>query len=74
MPGDEYGGGKNVYYVLWQDVFTVRFDNNGHGIKPADQKVNSGGLATDPGDLTEEGYIFDGWFREDSFIHLWHFD
>lgn len=55
------------------DVFTVQFENNGHGIEPADQIVPSGGLVTDPGSLTETGYTFGGWYEDAALTKVWDF-
>lgn len=54
--------------------FTVSFDANGHGTAPAEQKINSGGKATKPADLTAEGYVFGGWYKEAGCSNAWNFD
>ena len=54
-------------YARWDIVrYAVTFDNNGHGVKPADQQVNHGSTATNPGNLVEQGWQFDGWFAADA--------
>ena len=35
-----------------------------HGKTPTSQNVKYNGTATDPGELTEEGYTFDGWYTD----------
>ena len=56
-------------YARWDIVrHAVTFDNNGHGVKPADQQVNHGSKATNPGNLVEQGWQFDGWYANANFI------
>ena len=38
-----------------------------HGKAPASQNVKYNGTATNPGELTEEGYTFDGWYTTDTY-------
>lgn len=50
-------------YARWNIVkYDVTFNNNGHGVKPADQVVNHGSTATNPGNLVEQDWQFDGWY------------
>ena len=60
---------KNVSYA-------VTFHENGHGSAPAAQTVEKGNHATDPGDLSEKGYIFQGWYTSASCNadEKWSFD
>ena len=54
---------------MWQTYvkeYAVTFDNQGHGTKPDTQMVKEGQKATDPGALTDEGYVFGGWFTKSS--------
>ena len=37
-----------------------------HGKTPTSQNVKYNGTATNPGELTAEGYTFDGWYAEDN--------
>lgn len=43
-----------------------------HGKAPASQNVPYNGTAKDPGELTAEGYTFDGWYTDDT--HKTKFD
>ena len=43
-----------------------------HGKAPASQNVPYNGTADDPGELTAEGYTFDGWYTDDT--HSTKFD
>ena len=45
-------------------TFTVTFDANGHGTAPDAVTVTEGSTAPKPDDLTAEGFMFDGWFRD----------
>jgi uncharacterized repeat protein (TIGR02543 family) len=44
--------------------FTVTFDANGHGKAPDAQSVQRGKTAENPGDLTEKGWVFGGWYSD----------
>ena len=59
----------NAYFAIG-DYF-VTFDSCGGTPVPEQGTVN--GLLTKPKDPTKEGYIFDGWYTEDSYIHKWDF-
>ena len=41
--------------------YVVKFNSDG-GTAVAEQKVNTGGKATEPKNVTKEGYILDGWY------------
>ena len=47
-------------------VYTVSFDNNGHGTAPAEQRVLDGQTAIVPEELTQTGWIFGGWYTDAS--------
>ncbi len=53
--------------------YTVTFNANGHGTAPGSQTVNYGGKAVQPAALTETGYTFDGWYKEDACENKWDF-
>ena len=54
--------------------YTVTFDTNEHGTAPQDQTVESGQKATDPGELTAEGWTFGGWYKEAACTTAWNFE
>ena len=58
-------------YII--NTYTVKFDNQGHGTKPDDQTINYGGKVNNPGNLTANGFIFGGWYREAGCINAWDF-
>lgn len=63
-------------YAKWTQVtYTVTFDVQGHGTAPAqvtglvkDAKVQR--PATDP---SENGYVFEGWYKESACTNVWNF-
>jgi uncharacterized repeat protein (TIGR02543 family) len=58
-------------YII--NTYTVKFDNQGHGSKPDDQTINHGGKVNNPGNLTENGYEFGGWYKEEVCSNAWDF-
>lgn len=52
--------------------YTVTFNSN-EGSAVASQTVEDGDLALLPGEPTKEGYIFDGWYKEDILTTVWDF-
>lgn len=55
-------------------TYTVTFHANGHGSRPALQKVESGQTASVPTPPTAEGYTFGGWYTESSCTNAYNFD
>ena len=55
-------------------TYTVTFHANGHGSRPALQKVESGKTASVPTPPTAEGYTFGGWYTESSCDNAYNFD
>lgn len=53
-----------TFTAVWKQEFQVTFNLNGHGDPIAAQIVVDGELATDPGDPSEIGYDFGGWFTD----------
>lgn len=49
----------------------VTFDNQGQGQAPEAQTLFAGDPAKDPGQLSAEGYIFNGWYNGDE---KWNFE
>ena len=46
--------------------YTVSFNANGHGTTPPSQSVLRGGKASNPGNLSAEGWNFTGWYTDSS--------
>ena len=63
------------YQSLGTDInVVVTFDANGYGTAPDSQSVVYGNTITKPENLSAEGYIFAGWFKEKSCENEWDFD
>ena len=50
----------------WINVYTVTFNKNGHGDDIDPQDVKEGAKAAKPADPSESGWIFGGWFTDNS--------
>lgn len=81
VAGEEYDPGNEIIVTgdttiaaKWIDVatYTVSFENNGHGTKPADQTVQYNALVDEPV-MSEEGLVFTGWYLESDFQTKWDF-
>lgn len=76
-------GQDEAQYSSWYDAvyqatakatyYTVTFDVDG-GSAVASQSVRSGSKATKPADPTKAGYVFSGWYKEDTFATVFNFD
>lgn len=73
------------YIILYRDgrlrvvaeyvSYTVTFDVQGHGTAPsAYENVKTGSTVKKPVDPTEEGYLFDGWYRDKACSRIWDFE
>lgn len=51
---------------------SVTFDTDG-GSAVASQSVRSGATAAQPADPTKDGYVFKGWYKEDTFTTVFDF-
>ena len=54
---------------------TVSFNANGHGTAPApvaDQWTEE--KTADPGELTADGFVFTGWYKDEACTEKWDFD
>ncbi|GHV70085.1 hypothetical protein AGMMS49928_16280 [Spirochaetia bacterium] len=72
--GSDTISAATTIYAKWTiNTYTVTFNNQGHGAAKTPQTVNHGGLVTNPGSLSETGYIFSGWFKEPGCINPWNF-
>ena len=54
-----------VLYACWRPVFNITFNNNGHGDNPSSFISNNLGKLPV---LNEDGFIFDGWYLNSSFV------
>lgn len=58
----------------WENEYIVTFDPQGHGTAPQSQTLTEGSLVAKPDDLSADGYIFGGWFKESACVNGWKFD
>ena len=66
-----------IYYAAFSETvvtYTVSFDMNGHGDQIASQTVAYGDTVEEPAVSTVSGYVFVGWYTDDSFVTLWNFE
>lgn len=52
----------------------VSFDMQGHGSQVDSQVIEDGQLVTEPSIPVEEGYVFEGWYRDAEYTVSWDFD
>lgn len=64
---------QTIYYRSEQ-VYTVTFNENGHGTAPAAQTVSQGSKATQPTAPTATGYTFGGWYKESNCTNAFDFN
>lgn len=57
-------GDTKVYAKWTAKDYEVSFITE-HGKTPTSQNVKYNGTATNPGELTEDGYTFDGWYADE---------
>lgn len=56
------------------NYYRVVFNANGHGAAPATiENVKEGTKISKPTDPTARGYIFEGWYKENSCLNEWNF-
>ena len=60
-----------VYYKPLEH--TVRFDMHGFGAQVPPQTVPHNGMATQPEDPVELGYVFGGWYTDDTYATRYNF-
>lgn len=58
---------NTTVYAKWTaNDYEVSFITE-HGVAPTSQNVTYNGTASNPGELTEEGYTFIGWYTDDTY-------
>ena len=67
---------ETIFYADWTEepYFTVSYDVGGHGQVLQPVQLYEGSLIPNPGDLTEEGWIFEGWFANSKKTEPFDFD
>lgn len=64
---------NTTVYAKWTaNDYEVSFITE-HGKTPTSQNVKYNGTATDPGELTAEGYTFIGWYADDTYTTKFDF-
>ena len=88
IPTGTDAGTYTVYYRVeesdnWEEAegsveveikLLIVFDANGHGTAPDNQPVSLSGKASQPGELTAEGYTFGGWYTDSDCTEAYNFD
>ncbi len=70
-----YENGAEYHAYFTQNKYTVQYENYGLGTKPQNETVGYGDkVANKPGDLTEEGYSFKGWYKDSNYSEKFDFD
>lgn len=73
---DDTTNAPNVLNLVakWDiNKYTVQFVSE-HGDAPTSQNVPYNETATNPGELTEDGYTFDGWYTDDTYSTKFDFN
>jgi len=65
---------RNSSSLLSQTYYAVTFNNNSGTPAPAEQYILSGGTATQPMEITRDGYTFADWYKEANFTTQWDFN
>ena len=66
--------GYVTLYAKWTlNQYTVSFDSNGGSTVSPITGVNHGSIITKPADPAKSGYIFGGWFKEETLTNQWNF-
>ncbi len=66
--------GPKTYYAKWKiNSYMITFKANGHGKAPDTQTALYNTTVSDPGIPEEDGYIFEGWYREKSCVNAYDF-
>ena len=67
-------GADVEFTAVWAQEFQVTFNLKDHGTPIAPQDVVDGGKVTKPADPSEIGWIFGGWYKENTCTNAWDFD
>ena len=54
--------------------YDVTFNSNGHGTAPATQSIIENGLVLEPVAPSESGWVFGGWYKEQTCVTPWSFE
>ena len=73
QPGDKVVVGAEDVVMKAKWIYIVTFDVQGHGLEPLSIHVLPGEKVIEPKAPTEDGYTFDGWFKDKGFVNKWNF-
>jgi uncharacterized repeat protein (TIGR02543 family) len=62
-----------LIFAVGHSGYTVTFDSKG-GTDVAAQELRYGDVIQEPQAPTREGYVFDGWYADESLGSLWDFE
>lgn len=64
---------NTTIYAKWLEAVTAAFNSNGGS--PVDSViVAKGSTITKPADPTRDGFVFDGWFKDEECTQAWNFE
>ena len=67
--------GNRKYTANWErNSYSVTFEMGGHGAAPEGQMVDEGEIAEQPSDPAETGWIFGGWYADETCVTAFDFD
>lgn len=67
-------GADVKFTAVWKQIFAVTFNLNGQSGSIDPQNIIDGEKATKPADPSESGWIFGGWYKENTCTNVWDFD
>ena len=67
-------GADVEFTAVWAQEFQVTFNLKDHGTPIAPQDIVDGGKVVKPADPSESGWIFGGWYKENTCTNAWDFD
>lgn len=67
-------GSIDLISKAFKQNYLAVFDNNGHGVKPDNQVTSIRECIIEPDSLSEEGYIFGGWYTDKELTHRYDFE
>lgn len=75
--GNDTVTGHTTLYAKWepavQALLTVQFDSQGGSSVAPVMGITPGSRIAEPGTPTRDGYVFRGWYRENSCMNAWTF-
>jgi uncharacterized repeat protein (TIGR02543 family) len=65
-----------ILYAKWNELikYSAEFNSNGGNAIDSITEIISGEKITKPTDPTRDGYLFEGWYKDEQLFTLWNFD